>query len=184
MVEEQAGALLPVKGNGFSLGGTDLPKQGDLQRRLGYERQLLGGGVVVLVIQTVGIDEMGVRQPQPGGPLVHGLGKGLDAARDRQGNGRRRVVGGLQKEGVEQLLQRQHLPRHQIDGGALDAHRLGGNGHRGFGIHGLQGHQGRHDLGGGGHGQAGVFILTEGDLSRGGLHEHRPSGGYPRQSHG
>ena len=92
-------------------GGDDLPEGLVLQCRLGDEVHVIGGGVVVVIVHTAGIDKMGVHRPQFGSPLVHHLGKVVQApiahiVAEHHGG----LVARRQHGGIEQLSGAEALP--------------------------------------------------------------------------
>ena len=128
-----------------------------LHGRLGHEEDVVSGGVVLRVVEAVGVGEMGVLHAKllspgvhPGHKLrlrpAHGLGQNVAG-----------VVAGGQQVAVEQAEHRQLLPRLDFGGGAVpgQVHRLGGGGDDGVQadlarVHRVQHHQGGHNLGDGG----------------------------------
>ena len=171
-------------------GGTDAPKGGILRRVGRQYRHIPRGGVVVLVVQPIGIGKGGARHAKSRRLVVHGGHKSLQPAaaiRQRQG----RVVAAAQHQAVQQLLHRHHLAGLEIHGGALHHVIIGHrDGVRQPGM--LQHHQGRHDLGGAcdPHTPPGVLFIqhfpavgVHQDGRRGGeLRRLRPAG-QKRQQH-
>ena len=81
-------------------GGGD-PHQGLVfQRGPGQLRHVPCSGIVLLVIQTVGVGEGGMFHPQLPGLFVHQGYKALDAAAHMLGHRHRRIVSGAQQHPV------------------------------------------------------------------------------------
>ena len=140
---------------------------------------IVGGGIVVHIVQAVGVGKVGAGAAQLLRPLVHQLHKGLTGAGYRLRQNVRRLVGGHQQQAVQQLFHRQHLALLDAGGAALRVlivhHRRCGDGlvqRQLPGVHGLQRQQGRHHLGDAG----GVFplllILPKDDPPRIGVHQY------------
>ena len=122
--------------------------------RLHHQGDVIGGGIVIGVVEAVDIDKVGPLAAQLLGPLVHVLHKGrlIPVHRLRQDLGR--LVGRGEQQAVQQLLHRQHLSRLDIGGGAPFRDLGGRGGGRDGGIRselplldGLQHQQGGHYLG-------------------------------------
>ncbi|MPM89478.1 hypothetical protein SDC9_136587 [bioreactor metagenome] len=116
--------------HGFGSGGHNLPQRfivHALRRQLGHVGRR---GIVLFVIQPVGVCKAGAVHPQRGRPLVHPVHKGLHVSRAVARHGEGRVVAGLQQQTVEQRLQGKLLPRLQVDGGTLGPSPFRLNGHR------------------------------------------------------
>ena len=69
-------------GEAVSAGTADFYKGWILDGRLGDLCHVVGGGVVVFVVESAGIGEMASGAAQAGGPLVHQVRKGLSGAAD------------------------------------------------------------------------------------------------------
>ena len=76
-------------GETVGAGTADFYKGWVLNGRLGDSCHVVGGGVVVFVVESAGIGEMASGAAQAGGPLVHQVRKCLAGAADvlRQGVG-------------------------------------------------------------------------------------------------
>ena len=85
MIDKDPGALLSAKRNGLFVGGHDLTDRRVLQGVCRNDRQVVGSGIVVLVVQAVRVYKMGVLQAKLTGALVHPVGKFLHAVGNRQG---------------------------------------------------------------------------------------------------
>lgn len=125
---------------------------------MSHDGDIIGGGIVVLVVEAVGIDEVGVLHTQLPGLGVHHVHKVLDGAAHRLGQNIARLVGRGNQVAVEQLLHREHLAglNARIGGGAsLRHHRRRGGGGDGLvqgelaAVHRLQHQKRGHDLGDG-----------------------------------
>ena len=125
-------------------------------------------GIMVRVVEPVGICEVGAGAAKLRRPLVHQVHKGADGAADGLGQDVGRLVGGDDQQAIEQLLHRQHLADLYPGGAAVCVQvgqsRLGG----GDGlvqpqlapVHCLQRQEGRHDLGDAGWIVFGMLILA------------------------
>ena len=92
-------------GGGVHGGGDQIPKAGNAQRPLGDQADIVGGGIVILAVQTVGIGKMGIHRTDLTGLLVHQLAEISNAAAAkivRHDVGR--FVGRLQRHAVQQVL--------------------------------------------------------------------------------
>ena len=164
--------LAHVGGGGVvPAGGDDLPEGRVGHGLLGHAVDIPGGGVVVVVVEAVGIDEMGACHAQLLRPLVHPLHEGGDVPGHSDGQGVGRLVGGGQHQAVEQVVDGDLLPGEKAGGGGIIGHvrqSLRRDGHHR--IHGqlspadgLQGQQTGHDLGdaGGVAGLVGVLLVED-----------------------
>ena len=150
---------------------------------LGHDINVPGGGVVVGVVQAVGVHKVGVLHPQLLGPLVHQVHEGGDVPGHGHGQDVGGLVGGDHQQAVEQVMDGDLLPGHDVGGGGVvgDVRKgLGGGGDHG--VHGqlppadgLQGQQGGHDLGDAGGVSDLVCVLLVEDLV--GFHVHQQGGG-------
>ena len=92
------------------LGGIDdLPEVFALERRLRDAGQVARGGVVTLVVQTVGVIEMRVLAAERIGALVHHADKVRRRPCDILGYGVCRVVSGVHHHAVKKILERDLL---------------------------------------------------------------------------
>ncbi|MNF90252.1 hypothetical protein D3C84_728090 [compost metagenome] len=76
---------------------------------------VMGGTVVTLRIQTVGVHEVTVVHAELGGPGVHQAGEGVGAARQVFGHGDAGVVAGLDDDALVEIIDRDllaHLDEH------------------------------------------------------------------------
>ena len=121
-----------------------------VHRRAGQTRHIPGGGIVVLMIQAVGIGKGGVLHTQLLSGLVHHADKPFLTAAHVVRNGHRRIVAGTQQQSVKEGLQRQLLPLLEVHGGPLRHGRLPGDFDHVVQVSFPDGHQGREDLGGAG----------------------------------
>ena len=96
--------MLAVYGCGGGLHGDGLRDEGIvLQRILAHADEVDRAGVVVVVLEAVGIHEMRVRHAELGRLLVHDVGKGLNRPRDADREVMRGVVGGIHEHDLQQL---------------------------------------------------------------------------------
>ena len=100
-------------------GGADLRHRLIFQARLGQQRHIVGGGVVVVVVEPAGVGKGAVFHPQLRRLLVHHRHKIRLAPRRVAGDGHSRVVSRLKQQAVQQSPQGDLLPRLQIDGRTL-----------------------------------------------------------------
>ena len=77
---------------GEAFGGHRLRHRGVLQAGPAQLSHVQGGGIVILIPQTVGVGEVGVGHPQILGPLVHPAHEGVHIPGADTGQGHRRVV--------------------------------------------------------------------------------------------
>ena len=140
---------------------------------------------MVVVVQAMGIVEMGAGAAQLPGPLVHQLDKGGYVAAHGLGQDVGRLVGGGEEKTVHQVLHRDDLPRLQVGGGAVGGEvELGGAAHRDHlilgqlaPVDGLRHQQGGHHLCDAG--RVGLLpgsLLVE-DLTVIGVHQNGMAGG-------
>ena len=106
-------------GDGIGPGGDDLPEGGVGHGLLGHFEDVPGGGIVVIAVQAVGVDEVGAAHPQFLGPLVHLLHEGGDVPGHRDGQGIGCFVGRSQQQAVEEVAHGDLLPRLQAGGGGV-----------------------------------------------------------------
>ena len=182
-VVEHPGLGLVGGGDGILACGDDLPEGGMRHGLLGHFVDVLGGGVVIRVVQAVGVGKVGVLHPQLCGPLVHLLHEGGNIPGNGNGQGVGSLVGGGKKQAVEQILHGDFFPCHQVGGGGVLSNireSLRRDGDHGVQAqlppaHGLQGEQGGHDFGDAG-GVAGfVGALLQQNLI--GVQIHQQGGG-------
>ncbi len=105
-------------------GGADLRHRLIFQARLGKQRHIVGGGVVVVVVEPAGVGKGAVFHPQLRRLLVHHRHKIRLAPRRVASDGHGRVVSRLKQQAVQQSPQGDLLPRLQIDGRTLAAQPL------------------------------------------------------------
>ena len=84
------------------------------QDLLGQQGHIIGGRIMVFVIQPVGIYKVSILHPQAVRPLVHPVHKGLYRPGAAPGNGQGGVVAGGQQQAIEQLLQCQLLSYPEV----------------------------------------------------------------------
>ena len=136
---------------------------------LAHEEDVIGGGVVVVVMVAVGVGKVGVVHAQLCGPLVHQFHKAGHIAGHRLGHYVAGLVGGGDEGGIEQVDDADLLPLLDVGcgGAGADAGMEGAAGGDGLLqgelplIHRLQGEQAGHHLGDGGgvHLLVGVFLI-------------------------
>ena len=167
---------LPVL-QGEAFGGHRLCHRGVLQAGPAQLGHVQGGGIVILIPQTVGVGEVGVGHPQILGPLVHPAHEGVHIPGADTGQGHRRVVPRGEEQAVEEGFQGQGLPRHQVEGGPLDPRPFPLDLHLAGEVSPqvLRRHQGGHEFRGAGNGPGGVLVL--GVEYPAGLPVHQNSGG-------
>ena len=129
----------------------------------GQAGHVRGGGVVLFIVITVGVDEVAARHAQLPGFFVHPLSEFFDAARVQHGDGVGRVVAAFEHQAVQQVTQRHllaveygHLRAvgRDIPGLPWDSDHL-------VRVHRFQRQQQGHDLGGAGGVHAGVCFLLQ-----------------------
>ena len=153
-VEELPG-IAHVGGSGVvSSGGDDLPEGGVGHALLGHAEDVPGGGVVIVVMEPVGVGEVGVLHAQLLRPLVHPLHESGDVPGHGDGQGVGGLIGGGYHQAVEQVVDGDLLSGLEVGGGGVLRHA-----HKGLLRHGdqsvhgqlapadgLQGQQAGHDL--------------------------------------
>ena len=152
--------------------GDDLPEGRVGHGLLGHAIDVPGRGVMLAVVQAVGVHKVGAGHAQLLGPLVHPLDKGRDVPTDGHGQDIGRLVGGGQHQAVEQVVDGDLFPGLQVRRGGIGGQVLQGGGvHRHYGRqvqlpapHSLQGEQGRHDLGDAGGVALPIGVLLVEDL--------------------
>ena len=170
-------------GDGVSVGGDQLPEGGVGHGFLGHGVDVPGGGVMVRVVQTVGVHKVGAIHAQLLGTLVHLLHEGGDVPAHGHGQDVGRFVGRDHHQAVQQVLDGDLLPGHDVGGGGVvsDVCQSGGI-YRDYIVHGeltpghgLHRQKGGHDLGdtGGVAHLVGVHLME--DLA--GAHVHQEGGG-------
>ena len=149
-------------GNEDRPGGNDGPQFLPLQYRPGQNGHIVGGGVVVRVIQTIGVCKVGVVHAQLGGLFVHLRHEALHVSPAVACNGQGRVVARGEHQPVEQSLQGDLLLRLEVHGRALRPRPLTLDGYRGGQV-GMEfhRHQGGHQFGDAGDAPLfpGVFLI-------------------------
>ena len=163
---------LPLVGHvggrdGVGAGVADGHKHRVLQRRLGDEVQVPGGGVMLGVVVAVGIHEMGVLTAQLLGFGVHPVHEAFHGAGDLFRQNGPGLVGGDHHQAVEQLLHRQNFPRLNAGGAAVLRQALQSRGGGGNLltqlqpplVDGLQHQKAGHDLGEAGRVELVVLVL-------------------------
>jgi hypothetical protein len=126
---------------------------------------------------------VGRGHPEGGGLAVHPADEGRLAAVDRLGQRHPGVVGALHQQAQEELAHGQALALVQPQGLLTDPGRPGANDHHPPFVEALQGQQGGHHLGGGGHGPARARVPLEQHLPGGLVGKDRRRGRHPRPSH-
>ena len=178
MVDEGA----PLQGD--ILGGADAGHRGVFQAGAGQKGHVIGGRVVLLLVEAAGIGKMGVAHAKLPGLLIHKPGKALQVLPNPAGNDLGGIVARLEQQPVEQGLQGQLVPRLEIEGRALhplqpfrfhgdDLGQVGGLLHR---------HQGGHQFGDTGNGAGGVHVLFKEHTPGPRIHKHRRRGGGGHRS--
>ena len=150
-------------------------RQRDLQ-------QVPGGGVVVLVMQAVGVDKMGIGTAQLPGGVVHQLHKIFHAARHMDGQGVGGVVAGTDEQIAHQIHKGDLLADQQIAGTTLliqSVHGIPCDGDHILGIAVFHGHQGGHQLCSGGGIKLHVRILLQQDGIGAQFIQNGTLGGHP-----
>ena len=133
----------------MELRSDDLGEQGAVERRPGQHGKVARARVP-RVVEPVRRGEPGVVEVQPAGLGVHLRDEALDGAgdvfRERHGG----IVGRLQEQGVQQVLDRDPLPRDQPElrgaGRARRRRGLGTHRHHVRGVRALDDDEPRHDL--------------------------------------
>ena len=150
-----------------------MEKAGDADGLAGDEGHVVGGGQVVVVRQAVCIGEMGMDRPQLGGPLVHQLGKGLQASGNLLGNDVGGIVGRGEHHGVHGVPDGELFPGLQVNGGAPggDVRRLGAGGEHLVLLQIFHGQQAGEDLGDAGRGHQLIPVFAVEHLAGVGIHQ-------------
>ena len=166
-------------GDGVALGGDDGAEGLVLHGLHAHEGDVVGGGVVVRVVVAVGVDEVGVRHAQLGGPLVHQLHEAVHAAAHHLGQHVAGLVGRGDEGAVEHVPEGELFPFLDVLGGAAVPHVPGDLAAHGDDlvqgelppVYGLDGQQGRHHLGdaGGVAPLMGLLLVEHG--AGGGVHQ-------------
>ena len=188
--QEPVGEHLPVRmvlcgGGLIGVGGEDLPAQLVVHGGLQDHRHVLHRAVVVLVIQSHAVGEMGgVREAQLLQLRVHQLHEGLLGAGDIGGQPQGRIGAGGEDGAVEQLPDGDGLIHHQAHhAAAVDVAVVGDVDGHGEGVVQVRlcdllgGHQHRQDLGHGGRGDHGVGVLLRQDDAALRIQQHSASAG-------
>ena len=97
-------------GNDIVWGFDNIPESFILKCSLGDESHVSGCGIVVIGIQAIGIDKMGILASQLLGPLVHHIYKRLDGPADIFCHSGRNFIGRAQEDTIKTLLHRQSFP--------------------------------------------------------------------------
>ena len=107
-------------------GATDLLEGWILPRLSGNACHIVCGCIVIVVVKAIRIHKMRVLEPKLRHALIHHVHKSTDAARHMIGCHKTHLVGRLQHNTVQYLLDRKLLARHAVHGGAsgLNAVRL------------------------------------------------------------
>ena len=147
----------------------------------GNEVHIPGGGVVLGVVDAVGIDEVGVFAAQGLGPGVHLSHKGGHGTGDGLGQDLAGLVGGDHHHAVQQVLHRHDLAGLDARGAAVTGESLQGGGGGGDGlvhvqlslVNGLQGQKAGHDLGQAGGVELLMLVFGVDDGAGVGVHQQR-----------
>ena len=123
-----------------------------------YQHEVVGRGVVVLVVEAVGIREVRVLAADGGGALVHLRDEALNRAGDMDGDDVADLVGGAEHSAVQKVAEAHRLALLHLLRGAVGAHALERLGPRRDGVaegglaalYGLDGQQHGHLLRDGG----------------------------------
>ena len=169
-------------GNGIGGGVADGHEVRVFHGGLGNKVHIPGRGVVLGVMEAVGVDEVGVLTAQIRRLGVHGCHKGGHGAGDRLRQNVAGLVGGDHQHAVQQVPYRHGLTDLDAGGTAVRGQTLqGGGGGSQLLVHGqlprvdgLQGQQGCHDFG-----QAGgiqLLVLALGVDHRAGIGVHQQGG--------
>ena len=147
--------------DGHRPGGGDAHQGLILHRRAGQKGHVPGGGVVILMVQAIGVSEGAVLHPQISGGLVHHAHESRLTAAHMTRDGHCGIVSGTEHQAVEQRLQRQLLPLFQIHGGTLGQRGLPVDCHNFPQVSLPDRHQRRHNLRGAGdqHLRVGVLLI-------------------------
>ncbi len=74
-------------------GVSDSGKQFILKKSLGNEGQIIGGGIVIFVMKSVGVDKMGIFTAKLRRLFIHHFGKILHTSSDMLGDGVGNFIG-------------------------------------------------------------------------------------------
>ena len=99
--------------NGVFHGPCDLSQGLIFKSRFCNQGHIVGAGIVVLFLKTMGIGKMGIDTSKFLGFLIHHLDKFFNAAPHLFGYAVGRIIGGLQHQRVQGLAQGDLLPRLQ-----------------------------------------------------------------------
>ena len=144
----------------------------------GNQGQVIGAGIVLIIVQAAGIDKMRIDAAQLLRPVVHGLNECIVISphisahmlRDRVGA----LIGGGEQHPVESLLHAHLLPHISGNVGAVGLvleNRVRGKGDGLVELAVLQGQQSRHQLGRRGRIAGRLILLAIKDLSAVQIHE-------------
>ena len=92
--------------NRMTIGRYDTGKIRIVERICRESCQIRRCGVMFGIVQSMGIGEMGIGQPEQMCFGVHHLCKFRNTAADRVGNGSRRIVRTFEHQGIEKIFQR------------------------------------------------------------------------------
>lgn len=145
--------------DGDGLCGGDADQCLIIDGRTGKDPAYPGSGIMVRMIQTIGIGEGGMGHAKFLGGFVHHVHETIHTAAYMLCNGHGGVVAGTKQQPVEQGLQCQFLPCLQIHGGPLRPGGLTGYGHRIGEVSLSDGHQCGEVLRGAGNQHFGVGVV-------------------------
>ena len=155
------GELPPFQRDG--LGGHDFAKHRIFHGRCRQACQVRCGGIVLRIVQSMGIDEVGITQSQLLRLLVHQHCEVLHAAGAVDSQGRGGVVAGVEHHPIEQGPDLIDVSCLQVQAGALHVHRLRRNLHRRVQTAKLTHQKAGHNFGGAGDQCALVAVLRPED---------------------
>ena len=148
-LRDHVGGLQGVGG-----GGDDFAENLVLHSGGSHEVDVIGGGVVVGIVETMGVGKVSACHAQVFRSLIHALHKGLFRAAQGFGQNVTGLIARRHQIAVQQLLDGEHFALHNAGGGAAlgQGHRLLGGCYLGLqgelsGVNGPEDHQGGHDLG-------------------------------------
>jgi len=123
-------------------------------------REVPCGGIVIVIVQAVRVDEMRVARTPLGGAFVHELNEILDRSRYRFTNRCRRVIGGPDQHGLHQVAEGYLLAFLEVQPGLVHVRNRLGDRHDAVHVAVLNGQRAGHHLREAGRVHARVGVLA------------------------